>query len=358
MSLKPVRHIIVYKDRQYNTFPSVIRNREGEYVAAFRQAPNRLDTYGMDHIDPSSKGGLVTSGDGIEWSGTASVLYDDFLYGVQDPCLNVLRDGRLFATLFMWKVVDQADAERLGGYTHTVFEKWAAKSAGSCTLRSTDGGKTWDKPLAVSLGDVYIRGNCVQLDDGALLVPFYSSEGGVTKVVVGRTEDLGVTWSVHAEIASEAGDGFFEPNLHRTPSGKLVLFIRCHRAKPELADGRMAYPLVTCESTDGGLTWSRPVRQPFYSPSPFHVLPLADGRALMSYGYRFRPFGVRAVLLDPECERLNEAEEVILRDDGHGSDIGYTSAVQLQDGRVLVMYYYSMPGERHRYIAGTICEIL
>lgn len=357
MSIKPINHMIVYKDEQYNTFPNVIRNREGLYVAAFRQAPNRLDTYGMDHIDPSSKGVFVTSSDGIVWSDKAAVLYDDFFYGVQDPCLNLLQDGSLFATLFMLKVADQADAEILGGYTHKAFGQWAAKPVGSYTLRSSDGGKTWDKPLAVDLGDVYIRGNCVQMDDGALLVPLYGSEDGVSRVVVGKTDDLGATWSVHAVIAPEAGYGLFEPNLHRTPSGKLVLFVRCHKVKPESADGVTAYPLVTCESIDGGLTWSHPVRHPYYSPSPFHVLPLADGRVLMSYGYRFRPFGIRAVLLNPECDNLDTAEEVVLREDGHGSDIGYSSAVQLEDGRVLVMYYYSVPGERHRYIAGTVCEI-
>jgi hypothetical protein len=357
LSIKPVRNIIVYNDEQYNTFPSVVRNQKGQYVAAFRQAPDRLGTYGLEHIDPSSKAAFVTSRDGIVWDERSSVLYDDFFCGVQDPCLNVLGDGTVFATLFMWKVADREEVKDRSDYTHRVFDKWMAKPAGAYTVRSADGGQTWDRPADVAIPGVYIRGNCVETEDRAVLAPFYGPADGVWRVVVGRTDDRGATWSVHAEIFPEEGYGFFEPNLYRTPAGKLVLFSRCHKSKPEPGDGQAAYPLVTSESADGGRTWSHPVRCPIYSPTPFHALRLADGRVLMSYGYRFRPFGIRAVLLNPECDNLDTAEEVVLREDGHGSDIGYTSAVQLEDGRVLVMYYYSVPGERHRYIAGTVCEI-
>ncbi|MDF2715448.1 MAG: hypothetical protein K0R28_2373 [Paenibacillus sp.] len=356
MAIKPIKHIVVYKDEQYNTFPNVVLNREGQFVTAFRQAPDRLDTYGIEHIDPSSKAVLVTSEDGVEWSKQTSILYDDFFYGVQDPCLNVLSDGTLFATVFMWKVADLDDVKQQSDYSHKVFDKWAAKAVGAYSLRSSDGGKTWDQPIAVNIERVYIRGNCVEMDERTLLAPFYGHAEGVWRVVVAKTEDRGVSWTPYAEIAPEEGFGFFEPNLYLTPSGKLVLLTRCHKTKPELGEGQAAYPLVTAESTDGGVTWSRPVRRKFYSPSPFHVLRLANDQVLLTYGYRYRPFGIRAVLLDPECSNLEQAVEVHIREDGHGSDIGYTSAVQLKDDRVLITYYYSEIDERYRYIAGTICE--
>lgn len=357
MSIRPVRHIALYKDEQYNSFPSIVTNREGQFIAAFRQAPDRLDSYGLEHIDPSSKAVIAVSDDGIEWNGRPGILYDDFFYGVQDPCLNVLKDGTVFATIFMWKVADREDAVDRPDYTHTVFGQWKAKAVGAYTLRSSDGGTTWDKPAAVSIANVYIRGNVVEREDGSLLAPFYGYRDGAWRVVVGKTDDRGVSWEEHAIVAPEEGYGFFEPNLYRSPSGKLILFIRCQNSKPEAGDGQSAYPLATSESSDGGITWSAPVKRHFYSPSPFHALRLDSGQVLLTYGYRFRPFGIRAVVLDPECGNLERAEEVVLREDGHGSDIGYTSAVQLKDGRVLVTYYYSEQGERYRYIAGTVCEI-
>lgn len=361
MSLKTVNHIVLYKDQQYNSFPNVVMNGDGQFIAAFRQAPDREPIYGgITHLDPSSKAVFVTSDDGIVWSERASILYDDYFYGVQDPCLNRLKDGTIFATCFMWKVAEQADVEDRSEYFPAkAYGKWAGRPVGSYTIRSTDGGQTWDRPIAVSIPNLVIRGNAVELADGSLLVPFYDAkQSGSPRVVIGRTEDRGETWTVHAIITPEEGYGLYEPNLYMTPAGKLVLFSRCHKSNKQASDGQAAYPLVTAESTDGGLTWSEPVRREFYSPSPFGVLRLNDGRVLVSYGYRFAPFGIRAFILDPECGNIDRAEEVVIREDGQGGDIGYTSAIQLKDGRVLITYYYYDPGERHRYIAGTVCELV
>ncbi|GAA3408097.1 sialidase family protein [Paenibacillus hodogayensis] len=361
MALTSFRHIILYKDRQYNAFPNIVMNKEGTYVTAFRQAPDRQAYGGVQHIDPSSKAVYITSTDGENWNAEPGILYDDFFYGVQDPCLNVLADGTLFATCFMWKVAERGDVRDDPDYKYSAYDNWLCKQAGAYSLRSADGGKTWDRPLPVGLGTLAIRGNAVELDDGSLLVPFYGESNerkdGISRAIVARTIDRGRSWTEHAVIEPEEGYGLFEPNLYRTLSGKLFLFARCHKRKPLPEDGRTAYPLVTAESRDGGLTWSEPIRRPFYSPSPFHPLRLHDGRVLLTYGYRHKPYGIRAVLLDAECERWTEAQETMIREDGHGGDIGYTCAVQLLDGRVLITYYYSRDGERERYIAGTICEL-
>src|SRR5690606_29259578 len=107
---------------------------------------------------------------------------------------------------------------------------------------------------------------------------------------------------------------------------------------------------------DDGRTWSEPVKREAYSPSPFHALRLQSGRVLLTYGYRLKPYGLRARLLDPECNEIDGAEEIVLRDDGPGTDIGYSHAVQLEDGRILITYYYYDEAGGKRYIAGTWCE--
>jgi hypothetical protein len=59
-------------------------------------------------------------------------------------------------------------------------------------------------------------------------------------------------------------------------------------------------------------------------------------------------------VLDDECTDFS-GPEIILRDDGLGTDLGYPWATRLPDGRVLVTYYISgADGVRH--IAGTILE--
>jgi sialidase-1 len=75
-----------------------------------------------------------------------------------------------------------------------------------------------------------------------------------------------------------------------------------------------------------------------------------------SFGYRYKPYGLRAIMLDSECTDFRIENEVILRDDGLGTDIGYTSSVLLDNGEVLITYYYYDEEDGYRYIAGTICR--
>lgn len=348
-------HIVLYRDAQYNTFPSAIKRPDGSVLVGFRQAPDRRAVYGgHQHIDPASRAVTVASADGRIWNGTSKPLFDHFFYGVQDPCLNALADGTIVATFFMWKVFEKGELPERPR-DRTVYGQWGARKAGAYAIRSFDGGATWDEPTLFSIPDVAIRGTGVETEDGRLLVPIYRWTENGYEVLVTATVDLGRTWEIEAAIPGCDGYDFLEPLLHRTPSGKLVLFIRTRSANKAPADPESS-PLYTTESLDGGKTWSRPVSRAFWSPSPFHALTLQDGSTLLTYGHRYKPYGIRAVLLDAECEQWGEAEEIALRDDGLGMDIGYTSSVQLNDGRVLVTYYY-YDTDGVRYIAGTLCEL-
>ena len=54
------------------------------------------------------------------------------------------------------------------------------------------------------------------------------------------------------------------------------------------------------------------------------------------YGYRHKPFGIRARILNAECIDFATAPEIVLREDGSNGDIGYTWLVQLDKNHVLV----------------------
>jgi hypothetical protein len=355
--IQPLRHIILYKDDNYNTFPSAVALPEGGFLTAFRQAPDRRKHHGILHVDPSSKAVAVSSRDGIDWEAKATIIYDDFFYGVQDPSLNTLADGSLFATFFMWKVAEKEDVADQPEFGHKVYDRWLSKMVGTYTTRSVDGGRTWDKPVRVSVHGS-IRGNCAQLPDGTILAPVYGSIDGTHGIKLSKTTDKGETWSEIAVIPGYRGEyHFYEPNLFRTPSGRLILFIRSKKKDSARGEEHLASPLFTAESEDDGATWTTPEMRKFSSPSPFHLLKLQNGDVLLSYGHRHVPYGIRAALLDAECRNLDVAEEVVLRDDGPGFDIGYTTAVQLADGKVLVIYYYSDEVRSLRYIAGTLCEV-
>ncbi|WP_409346244.1 exo-alpha-sialidase [Paenibacillus sp. MBLB4367] len=360
-NVKPIEHLVIYKDEHYNTFPTVVPLADGTFRLGFRQAPDRRTAYAgaITHVDASSKAVSIGSQDGIVWDAKAAVIWDDFFHGVQDPCLNALRDGSLFVTYFTWKVYEkeEAPAELKAGTWHRLMDRWVGVMAGCYSIRSADGGLTWDKPALVELGDVVLRGSSVEMEDGSILAPFYEQEDETFNVVVGKTADRGHTWERAAVIPGYEGQyHFHEPTLYKTDAGKLVLFIRSLKLNRQPGEEQSAAPLFTSESTDGGRTWSAVKRWPIYSPSPFNALRLADGRVLLNYGYRYKPFGIRALVLDAECTDLGTAAESVIREDGLGSDIGYTSAVQLADGRVLITYYYYLD-DGTRYIAGTLCEV-
>jgi hypothetical protein len=91
---------------------------------------------------------------------------------------------------------------------------------------------------------------------------------------------------------------------------------------------------------------------------PAHLLELRDGRILCTYGYRRKPFGVRASISKDGGRTWDTQTEIILRDDGGTHDLGYPSSVELPDGRVLTTYWFNQqkegdPKSETRFIAGT-----
>lgn len=355
--LQKIKDIIICRDEHYNTFPNAVVRDDGSIYVAFRQAPDRQKQYGdATHVDPAARAVFVTSSDnGNTWD-APSLLYDDFAAGVQDPCIIKLKDGTLFCTYFLWKVFRKEDAGLSRLMDHPVFEHWVGRLGGIYSIRSSDGGYSWDKPIRVEGGGWAVRGNAVELEDGSIVLPTYGEEnlqhGG--SVYIMKSTDRGASWTRLAALEQDEY-AFNEPMLHLTPTGKIVAFLRSGSRRGPEPNGKIS-PLFTSESYDGGLTWTEPVKRNIYSPSPYHALQLRSGKVLISYGYRFEPFGIRGFLLDSECENWEEVHETVLRDDAPGVDLGYTSAVQMEDDLILVTYYYFDDPRGPRYIAGTLCQ--
>jgi hypothetical protein len=199
-----------------------------------------------------------------------------------------------------------------------------------------------------------IRGNLAELDDGSLLLPMYIRTESDSVAIVVVSTDKGRTWTYLSQLAKVEDHMFHEPNLFRTASGKLVALLRTTDTRAGMPNENK-HPLYTSESYDNGRTWTNVQEHAIYSPSPFHALQLQSGQVLLTYGHRYPAYGVHAYLLDGECTNIDEAEPVVLRDDGLGRDIGYTNAVQLDNGDILIAYYY-IDGDGKRYIAGTMCR--
>jgi hypothetical protein len=153
-------------------------------------------------------------------------------------------------------------------------------------------------------------------------VPYYQT------VFVVRSSDGGHTWGPPVEVASESGKAFEEPCLLALDETRLLMLLRENRT----------HHVHQCVSKDGGHSWSEPEQTPILG-YPADLIRLPDGRLLCAYGFRYEPYGIRAVLSQDEGQTWDMAHPVVLRDDFANRDLGYPAPVLLPDGRLFVVYY-------------------
>ncbi len=346
--MNSIEHSMPIKNDMYNAFPSIVRAKNGNLVMVFRQADNSLKKYGaVSHVDPSSCVALCTSSDeGATWS-EVRIIHDDE-YGSQDPCITCLNDGTLLCTFFQWNVVPIEEKAVLGEafehYGRTVFDRWAAVHIGTVCIRSTDHGETWDGPYPMTPtgfeGPAALRGNVVELASGTLLSPLYAAKhfGDTATCLILASEDGGYSWESRGEIPADPSLHFLEPFLYQAPLGRLDILMRTQKDFRKMDFNATYLPLYRAFSTDGGTTWSTPVSTNLFCPNPVHVLSLDSDRVLLTYGQRKKPIGIEAVITDAETLDLEHPTIEVVRPADSG-DLGYTSAVRLKDGSVLVVYY-------------------
>ena len=116
------------------------------------------------------------------------------------------------------------------------------------------------------------------------------------------------------------------------PSGRILCTLRSQR------DPRGVMWTEVYASDDGGLTWRFLSRVNDFG-APGSLVPMSDGRLVVVYGYRQRPYGIRAVVSDDEG--MTWGPELIVRDDGGSWDLGYPNAFEVEPGKVGAIYYFN-----------------
>ena len=222
------------------------------------------------------------------------------------------------------------------------FAKWRAAhlrlndtdrkaELGEWIIRSTDGGKSWSTRIPTVVNSPH---GPIQLKDGRLLYAGKKLWAEDKKIGVAESRDDGHTWQWLAEIPTRQGDKNAYHELHAVEAtdGTLIAQIRNHN---EADKGET----LQTESKDGGKTWTEPHCIGVWG-LPSHLLRLRDGRLLMSYGHRRKPFGNQARLSTDNGKTWGEP--ILLSGDGKGGDLGYPSTVELEDGTLLTVWYESM----------------
>jgi hypothetical protein len=360
--MRILEHTTIYADSAYySAFPSIVARPDGELLVAFRRAPDRRRFFAgrHTHTDPNSYLVLVRSHDaGRIWTREPELIYAHPFGGSQDPCMVQLQDGALLVSSYAWMLLPEEGVAQAAAEPRWQVYGWPFTFLGGYLMRSTDGGRSWQGPIIPPEGEgrahyfpgvpipACNRGAMVQAGDGMLYwLVQHSLESRPRHTILGLqvSGDGGLTWEDRGIAIADDQVVFNETSLIETPAGDLVAFIRTDHFDDHG---------VVARSTDRGKSWKW--QDMGVIGHPYHAACLPDGRVFLVYGYRHPPFGIRARLLDPECRRF-DVPELVLRDDGGSTDLGYPWACALPDGRVLAVYYFNQ-ADGTRYIAGTYVQ--
>jgi hypothetical protein len=218
---------------------------------------------------------------------------------------------------------------------------------------STDRGKVWQGPFRLPLFDQ--PGIAARTDyvvngkhDCLLFLTAAKQDRREGRPICVRTIDGGRTWKFVSWIGDEPKGYAIMPATVRLGEKELLTAIRRHEGPKNWIE--------TYRSLDNAKTWQLDTKPApdLGEGNPASLICLADGRVCMTYGYRAAPYGIRARLSRDGGRTWGD--EIVLRGDGGGRDLGYPRSAQRLDGKVVTVYYFQDEPHGDRYIAATIWD--
>lgn len=248
-------------------------------------------------------------------------------------------------------------------FTHPDFALMCARSglgggARSWFYSSVDRCRTWDGPYWLpSFGLPGVAARTDYVVTGPRSAIFWltaaKGDGQEGRVFCARTDDAGASFDFVSWLDDEPAGFAIMPASVRLRDGGLRTAVR--RSEGEGSARRNWIDLYA--SDDGGTSWrllSRPLEDTGRGGNPPTLTALADGRLVLTYGYRAPSYGMRArVSADGG---MTWSSHIVLRADGGGPDLGYPRTVSRSDGDLVTAYYFNDRPDGERYIAATIWQ--
>ena len=221
----------------------------------------------------------------------------------------------------------------LSYFTRTIDEKTATCNVG----RSQDGRTySWSEgkvtfPQAVNAwkdgnSQMVFARSILQRSDGALLASMYGRFVGDKRYrsILVRSTDGGVNWQYFSTMAYDPnadGEGLCEPSVIELAGGDLFCIMRIGSGKP----------MYAVRSSDGGSTWTTPVRLGPHTASVFPDLVLmSNGILACSFG---RPGCHLMFSVDGKGDRWTKRTTIF-----EGSSTSYTAIREVAPGRLLYVH--------------------
>ena len=327
--------VVSHLAHRYHGWPTLARRRNGQLLLVCSGGRE-------SHVCPFGRVELMRSDDGgAHWSWPQTLIDS----AIDDRDAGVLETprGSLLVTTFTSLAFEQptyfprGDAQKVARWIAArdrVPETTRKKMLGEWIIRSTDGGQNWSSPSRCGVNSPH---GPIALANGDLLYAGKELYNQHNRIGAAVSVDDGVSWKWAGTISSRPGDDhrqYHELHAVEAAPGRLIAHIRNHNP-------RHAGETLQSESTDGGRTWTTPHEIGVWG-LPSHLLKLADGRLLMSYGHRRKPFGNQVRISDDAGATWSEP--MGLSGDGAGGDLGYPSTVQLDNGHLVTAWYEKLKG--------------
>ncbi len=321
---------ILFDPATYTAFPYVVRLDGDELLLSFRQAPRQAH---IQHTHPRSVGTVMRSYDlGEHWDADNATQVG--AGGGGGIAMLYLGAGRVAGALPKHSVAPRHEAARAGLPVHP--HEYPFGLDGTYWVWSDSWGLLW--PLANCTLVSHHAMSCAEpyrLADGEILLPVYGKDGRLATCSALLYRSTTERWDPSGGVVMALGAPdtreYYEPSIVELAPGHLYALHRVGQVQVGAGNTFWAN-----ESFDGGLSWTEPVDTGIVSGACPRLLKLSDGRLLLTFGRREPPFGIRAMLSSDGKSWGDTA--YIVREAPNG-DQGYTSSIELGDGRVFTATY-------------------
>ena len=313
---------------RYFAWPSVTRLQDGSLAAV-------ASGFRLAHVCPFGKVVLFRSYDeGRSWTAPEVIL--DTPLDDRDGGICTFGESGVVVTSFNNDPSFQRRFAKDSPYRTAYLDAVEATEncrdyLGSTMVISRDGGKTFGDPILCPISSPH--GPCTLLDGTVLYVGRRFHDDGSQPHLECRVLHPDGSTSLRSRIA-DVGEHLLscEPHAIQLPSGRIVVHIRVQD------DQKKHFTVYQSVSDDLGYTFTAPV--PLLADkggSPPHLLLHSSGVLVSVYGYREKPYGIRAMFSRDGGETW-DTDNVLLSEEP-SADLGYPASVELLYGRILTVFY-------------------
>ncbi|MEQ6118136.1 sialidase family protein [Reichenbachiella sp. MALMAid0571] len=351
VEIKPEHHVVYFKEGRFGGWPANngMWSWDNEILVGFARGYHKELGPTMHNIDrekPEESLFARSLDGGVTWS-------------VEDPSADgilVARGSSLHGTEPQYP--NRKEPVKLTSPINFMHPDFAMtfrfinfNTGPSVFYHSYDRGHTWKGPFTLEISgmpNIIARTNYIVLNQNTcmafLSLPKENNQEG--RPICAITRNGGLDWDLVGKIGPEP-DGFgIMPSAVQLSDKDYLVTIRRREDTHRWID---AYT-----SNDAGKNWTLtdPPVPDLGEGNPPSLIKLKDGRLCLTYGVRAEPYSICAKISDDNG--ITWSDQIVLRNDGGGRDIGYVRSLQRPDGKVVTSYYFQDKLKSERYIAATI----